>query len=293
MGIFSSILLPMGDILGDIAKPIGGIVGDLAGSLGLTNKPTGINYNIDPNAFINEYSSADRQSLQNALLAQQNKTLQDDQIRQQQLALTQALQDQAAQQAGPSIAEMQMQRGAEDAVKQQAAALASNRAVNAGLGARLAGQAGANMQQQNVANTSLLRAQEDAQRRAEIQNSMVNAANVLSGVRQADITSQGQQQGLQNDMIKYYQQTLLDQAERDRQAQIMQQQLGMSLASGNASLINQQNQANSAMLSKIYQGAGSALAGGALPSGGASAPAASGSMDLTKTGSSALTMPVW
>ena len=69
-------------------------------------------------------------------------------------------------------------------------------------------------------------------------------------------TSQDQ---LQQDMTKYYQQALLDQAEKDRQAQIARQQMGVQLATGQMNAQNQTNIANANTQSNLISAGGSVL----------------------------------
>ena len=219
MGMFGDV----GGSFGDILEGVVGMGGTILGMNEMGQGGAG--YSIDPNAYLSQYSEADRAALQQALLAQQNKSFESDQIRQQQMALAQALQGQISG-SKPSVAEQQMQRGGERNILQNQALLASNRGVNAGLAARLAGQSTAQSQQQNVSDTSLLRAQEQG----VAQNTL---GNLLAGARQQDLSSTG----LQQDMMKYYQQNLLNQAEQNRQAQMEQQKLQVALATGNAETI--------------------------------------------------------
>lgn len=278
---------------------IGGVTNSFASGAGLLVPNPSTNYNIDPNAFTNSQSGDRQIAIQQAMLANMAKNNQQtpnsiaapnvsnqaDQARQQQLALAQMLQTQAAGgNTGPSLAEMQMQKGSENAIKSQAAALASNRGVNAGLGARLAGQSAAGMQQQNVADTGALRAQEQVAQQQQQLASQNALANVLSGTRTQDLSSSQQniaaqqnaqqmgltaqaqanqyntsQDQLQQDMTKYYQQALLDQAEKDRQAQIARQQMGVQLATGQMNAQNQTNIANANTQSNLISAGGSVL----------------------------------
>jgi hypothetical protein len=234
---------------------IGGAAGSLADMIfgGDEDVPAPqINFNQDPNAYVNPHAEEDRRALQLALLAQQNNNAaENNPFRQHQLALAQALQAQSEGKGPPSLAEMQMQRGSERNILNNQAMMASAPNVNAGLAARLLGQNTAQAQQQNVADTSMLRAQEQYAARGAL-------GNLVGQGRQGDIGAQT----LHQDLIKYYQQALLDQAERDRGAQMNRQALAAQMAAAQAGINLQAGGQNAAYAnqrnSNLMQGIGSA-----------------------------------
>jgi hypothetical protein len=133
-----------------------------------------------------------------------------DQVRNQQMMLAQALQRQAAGQ-GPSLAQMQLQQGTDRNLQQALAFASSQRGVNPALAARQAGMNQANIGQQAVMQSGMLRQQE-----------MMDAQNALGGLygqmRGADIgvsqfnAGQAQQAQLANQQAGLQGQQLNNQA---------------------------------------------------------------------------------
>jgi len=183
-------------------------------------------------------------------------TATQEQFRQGQQGLVQQLQGQVAGTAGPSVAEMQLQRGQDANIQAQMAQAASARGANAGLTQRNLAQQLAISGQQVNADAGLLRAQEQQ----AAQNSL---AQVLSGARgqdvqvaQADVQAQQQQEQL---VQQYLQMGLsLDQA---------QFQANQALAQAKFGAANAANERKSGLVGGLIGGAASLATGGLFSSG--------------------------
>lgn len=117
----------------------------------------------------------------------------DSSFRQGQQDLVSALQAQSSGQ-GPSLAQMQLQQGTDQALAAQAAQAASARGVDPALAQRLALQNSANIQQQQAGQSGMLRLQEQQQS----QNALAQA---LQGARSQDlnVAQMGQQEQARKD----------------------------------------------------------------------------------------------
>lgn len=144
-------------------------------------------YNIDPTGF---------QTPSRNWLGTQAPTMdtgQSDQVRQQQMALAQALQGQAAGTA-PSIAQNQLQAGTDANIAQQMAMAQSGRG-NPALAQRLAMTGGADAQQAMAGQASLARLQEQ-------QGAQNLLSSILSGTRGQDITGAQSNLAAATDILK-------------------------------------------------------------------------------------------
>lgn len=127
-------------------------------------------YQIKDNAFNSEATNTRQQQFANALLGNNRSapTMSAATIDQKdanewqgrQRSLANALQAQMEGRGGPSLAEMQMQRGLNQSLANANAQAASMRGVNPALALRQTQNAAMNAQQQNVGETAMLRAQE-------------------------------------------------------------------------------------------------------------------------------------
>ena len=122
--------------------------------------------------------------LQQMQTAQINRG-EDQQVRTDQISLAQALQAQAAG-TGPSVAEAQLQRQNEAAIRAQMAASASARGGNVAMAQRQAAQNIAGLQAEAGAQAAALRIQEQATARDQLRG-------VLGDTRQTDATIASQQ----------------------------------------------------------------------------------------------------
>lgn len=109
---------------------------------------------------------------------------QDPNVMAQQAALVAQLQQQAAG-TTPSLAQLQLQKNNDMAIRQNAGFVASQKGINPGLAARLAAQNEAVMSQQGVQNSAILGAQQQIQAQQQL-------AGVLGGERSAGLQNQGQ-----------------------------------------------------------------------------------------------------
>jgi hypothetical protein len=115
-------------------------------------------------------------------------------FREKQMALANSL-EQAAAGNGPSVANIQLQKANEDAIKAQAAIAASARGGNPILAQRQAAQNVASLQQENAAKSAELKIQEQQQARAQL-------GDVLSQARGQDIGVNTSQAGFQQEASK-------------------------------------------------------------------------------------------
>lgn len=247
MGLFSGIGNAVGGVMGGIGQIVQPITGGLTDAVfGKQYQPQ--QYNIDQTAFTDPYSQQTINQLQSGLsnVSQYGQNPYSS----QQTALINALQGQASG-TTPSIAQQALRQETDRNIQQQMGALASNRSVGAGLAARLAGQQGAQLQQQAVGQRALAQAQEKLQAQS-------NLANMLSQAQQGNLA--GQQ--LQANMQQYYQNALMQKAEADRQARIQQQQLGMQNVQGTQGLAAQSAANRQQLIGTVLGAAGSALAQG-------------------------------
>lgn len=246
MGLFSNI----GNAFKDYTA-VGSLIsgGGVAGGLSnlLYGKPNEIQqYGIDQSAFMDPNAAKTLAGLQKGLAGAGQ--IGQNQYTAQQQALMEALQGQATGQT-PSVAGQALRQETDRNIQQQMGALASNRGVGAGLAARLAGQQGAQLQQQAVGQGALAQAQEK-------QMAQQNFANALAQARQGDLS--GEQLRMQQQ--QYYQNALLAKQEADRQARIEQQRLGMQNVQGTQGLAAQSAAQRQQNIGNILSSAGSAAA---------------------------------
>lgn len=149
--------------------------------------------------------------------------------------------------AAPSVAQNQLMQTTDRGVSQLAGALAANRGLNPGAGMRAILGTGADMLQGANQAAATLRAQEMAQG----QNALVNALNTMRGqdINQAaaQANAQTQNQGLINDLLKFYegQRTGLNNADLNS---------ALTLARNNTEYAQSQNKAGGGLLGNIFNG---------------------------------------
>lgn len=197
-------------------------------------------YNVDKTAYVDPNAAATMAQLQAGLTGAGQVGV--NQYAPQQQALINALQGQATGQE-PSIAQQALRQETDRNIQQQMGALAGNRSIGAGLAARMAGQQGAQLQQQAVGQGALAQAQEK-------QLAQQNLANALGQARRGDIA--GEQ--LRAQQQQYYQNALLQKAEADRAAKMGLQSIGMQN-------LQQQQAINAQSQSGQQQLAGNLMAG--------------------------------
>lgn len=182
-------------------------------------------YNVNAASFVDPNAGVDRQQLQDALAAQQNRqtALANDPFRPQQEQLANMLMLQAQGQ-GPSLAQNQLQQATDRNIQQQQGMMASNRGVGAGLAMR-AGM-------QNVAGLGQQAAMDSANTRMQEQ---MNAQSQLGAALEAGRAGDVNTAALRDEMLRYYQGAILSQSEANRQAQIQKE----NLMSGNVANYNQ------------------------------------------------------
>lgn len=193
---------------------------------------------------------------------------QADADREQQLALAQQYQDVIDGKA-PSVAQLQMQRGLDEATQQSLQMAASARGGGALLAQQQAGQAGALARQQAIGDSSTLRAQETAAARDSKGQLLGQTAAQSAGRAEAQAQTQLQsEQQRYGQGFSYRQQAdTIRQGQRDANIGVVQgnQTAKVALATG-------QQQAAAAQRAAIIQGGaslvGSGLAAYAGSSGG-------------------------
>jgi hypothetical protein len=171
---------------------------------------------------------ANRQDIQNVTAQKVDPTLitrQDQDIRNQQLALASALQAQAAGTGAPSAAQLQLNQGLEQAIAAQAAQAAAARGGNPVLAQRQAMQNVSNLQAQTSADAALLRAKESEVARQQL-------GSVLQGARGQDIDVNTAQAQLD-------QQTKIVNAETNLKQQLANQGVDLDVVKANAAAGNQ------------------------------------------------------
>jgi hypothetical protein len=117
----------------------------------------------------------------------------------------QAWLEQRARGGGPSLAQGVMQRGLEQAIKNQRAQTAGMMGTNPALAAKLGGEQGAGMMQAGMREAGMVGLQEQAQAQAAL-------AQWLQQERQAQMQQQAMQAGQHN----LYQQMMMQQAAQDQ-----------------------------------------------------------------------------
>ncbi len=138
-------------------------------------------------------------------------------------SLADTLQARANGQGGPSIAELQLQQKTDANARAAASLIASQRGINPGLAARLAGRAETDANQQAVGQAAILRAQEQQAAQAQL-------ANVLGQQRAGDIAG-GQ---LGESLFGTAGGLTGQQRGQDLQNQISTNEINAATASGNA-----------------------------------------------------------
>lgn len=269
-----------------------GLISSVTGALGsIGDALTGHNdfhasqYNVngnayvDPNAYANKVKldalNAQRQGMVTPQAANATSDLANaGQDRGQQQSLIQALQAQAAGQ-GPSLAQMQMQRGLSQAIAAQHAQAASARGISPGMAQRLASQGSAQLAGQAANDAAMLRMQEQMQAQGQL-------GGALQGMRGQDI---GLAQNNQNFNLANAGLRIQDQGQKDDlMKHFTDAGLGIDaqgFAAQQAGDLAQQNAYNTAMGINSGVAAGNAagqqnLIGGLLGAGGALGAAAIG-----------------
>jgi len=208
---------------------------------------------VDAGAYKDPNLKANKARLDNRIGMVDNSagfdTATQDQFRQGQAGLVSQLQGQVAGTAGPSIAEMQLQRGQEANIQAQMAQAASARGANAGLTQRNLAQQLAQGGQAVNADAGFLRAQEQQAAQQTLAQTLGGARGQDVQVAQADIQAQQQQEAI---VQQYLQMGMsLDAA---------QFQANQDLANARFNDAAQANKGKQAIFGGIVKGAGSALA---------------------------------
>jgi len=194
----------------------------------------------------------------NALGNEQTAFKQGQDLQHSQMNFEDVLRQQALGQAGPSVAQLQMQQGLGQTNQALAAALASGKGINPALAARMATQQQGINSQNVLGQTAQLRAQEQLANQS-------NYANYLSGLRGQNLAAAQQQAQLATGLGGLSNQ---------------QNQLNLSNVQGvnqlNAGVAGQNAQMNAGLLGGLVGAAGSigsmaALGGGSGASGVAAA----------------------
>ncbi len=270
-------------------KAVGAGAGALGGLLGTGNKAgilgvgqfEGDRYNIDKAAFSDEETKKRQAEFAAQLAASQNRAAQQvnaaqinsspqEQFRNAQLMLTNQLQQQAAGQ-GPSLAQSQLRQGTDRNIQQAMAMAASQRGANAGQGLRGIGMQAAQANQQAAAQSADLRAQEQMAARQQV-------AGVLQGGRAQDVglaTEQAtlqqqaalanqqaglQQQSLNDQQARFYNSSMADMDQKNREARMAHEQMNTSQVAG-LNTVNAGGYANaSESRGSLVGGIGSAFA---------------------------------
>lgn len=178
---------------------------------GVTDTIYGEGYQPSAEQFSDPYAAENRQRLLQGLEQQQGRMAaigQEDPWRERQLGLATQLEQQAAGE-GPSLAQEQLREATDRNIRQQAGMMASQRGIGAGLAARMAGQQGAQAQQQMAGQAAQLRAQEQLGARQQL-------ASALAQGRAGDI----QIGGLSDAMKRFYDQSLASQSQQQMAAQM-------------------------------------------------------------------------
>lgn len=187
----------------------------------------------------------------------------NQEFRNEQSGLMAMLQARAAGTA-PSAAEMQMQQGLEQNVASARSLAVSQQGVSPGMALRSAQEAASNANAANQQQTSILRAQEQAQAQSQY-------GEALSGARQQDMAAANfkfQQQQQRDQIVEMHMQRGLsvDQAEQQAQMQLQQMRVNQDLAIQgiNAGQATSQQQFMAGLA-----GAGASAAGAAASGAGA------------------------
>jgi hypothetical protein len=243
-------------------------------------------YQADPNAFkIGNESTQQFDAMGQAAQGRDAASMQaaqinmgpQNQVRGQQSQLGSMLMQQAQGQ-GPSVAQLQLQRGLGQAIASQRAQAASARGISPGLAQRLASQGIAQAQSQTNADAAQLRAGEMMQARGALgsmlagqrgqdQGIAAQQAGLQQGANQANLGASMQQQGMNDQMTQYYtsQGFSRDQAAQMAAAQLQQlnadqqtsaNSLNQATAEENA---KRQQTAQGGMISAIGTGLGGIL----------------------------------
>lgn len=175
--------------MGFITEPIKQIVGGVTGALS-GKGPAGLDpANVNAGAFIDPNLEANKKILEQQRAAQLQRSQVANQaqtgVQTGQNQLINTLQAQVAGTGGPSVAELQMNRGLEQNRASLVSQAASNRGVSSGLNARNLVRAQAGVNQQAVADTGMLRAQEQQAATGQL-------AGLLGQTRTQDLASQQQ-----------------------------------------------------------------------------------------------------
>lgn len=173
-----------------------------------------------------DYTAKDPTSMMNTRKYENTfaKAIQDqmgysNQARAQQGQLIKTLQDQAAGK-GPSLAQAQYDQAADEAIKQTAGALASNRSLNPALAGRTAAYARGDMLADKARGSAMIRAQEQLNAREQL-------AQALQGARAGDIgMTQLGVGGLQG------------QTGQELQGKMQEQEINANIAAANANAQN-------------------------------------------------------
>lgn len=167
-------------------------------------------HRIDPHSFeLPNYGRSRQQMREGAAAAGNRQGVAIDQgpqdaWRQQQMGLAQALQAQAYGTGGPSAAELQMGRGLDTNMAQAMAMQAAQRGQNAGGNMRAIANQRATMGQQSIADTGLLRAQEQMAAQNQYGQMLAGARGLDIGLASGQAQLDATQRAQNDQMTQYY-----------------------------------------------------------------------------------------
>lgn len=277
MSIFSNIA---GKVGGFLSNPIGSITG----ALGMQNQYDPQSANI-ANPFGSD--AAAQAAIGNAMGASGGVWGQQGALAQQLIqrmnqsdprydALIQQTMAQAAGQ-GPNPAQAQFQQNMNQAVQQQAGAIASVRGLNPALAARLAATGGAGMMQNAAGQAATLQAQQQLAAQGLAGQLIGQQTQLQQGYGGLGASLLGTMGGQGMTQQQILQAAIANQNAQRVAMQSNINQVGAGVAAQNAQL-------NAGLVGGILQGLGGAAAQGSLPAGAGAAAAAAKGGRVTRTG---------
>src|SRR5690606_24741501 len=137
---------------------------------------------------------------------------------------------------GPSLATEQLKMSTDRGIKQAMAMASSQQGMSAGARARMAANAGAQLQAEAAGNAAQARIQEQLNARSSLASVLAqgreqdigfatNQAGLTQGANQANLAAALQAQAQKDQMSQFYRQSDAELHERNRQAQMAYQQM--------------------------------------------------------------------
>lgn len=200
-----------------------------------------------------EFANALKQS--NARTGAKMDTAQSDQWRERQTGLADALKAQMDGKGGPSIAEMQMQKGLNQSLANSNSQAASMRGVNPAMALRMTQNNAAAQNQDMVGQTGMLRAQEQQAARDQYGQLTTGARGQDMDIAAANQNSTMNQRGMNDAQDRFIRSGQMQMDESDRQSKMDLGKLRVNenaaLNSTNAAAYGQASQAKTGFLSGI------------------------------------------